>query len=244
MKYRNILLCLIPLLLASCATPEESLPSGRSEQVQDTRAEQVVRAYMLSESVKEQSVFVLDPKTAIPRMEERYVSKNPSKKIKAISRTDGEEDPKPGKYGTYKAEYVDHRGREGSSIFYVKNTGDTLKIDWENSHGWNDIPWDTYWTIRPTQPIMFRIRAQLTNRYDYGFEDAEKTHHSIFLQILYGYVEKKSALGKRLSDILKDGKLHNVTLKLRYLPNAPSGSSVIIDDLVTEGWLVEDWVVR
>ena len=84
-----------------------------------------------------------------------------------------------------------------------------------------------------------RVEAVLDNYYNYAFDNAERTHYSIRfgLKGVSGYVRKDSRLGKRLFDILKDGEEHNLVLEIRFLPNS-YGDVVLIDDLVSEDWLI------
>ncbi|MCY3680363.1 MAG: hypothetical protein OXH16_03140 [Gemmatimonadetes bacterium] len=44
-------------------------------------------------------------------------------------------------------------------------------------------------------------------------------------------------MGKQLFDILKDGESHSFVLEIRFLPNS-YGNVVLIDDLVSEDWLI------
>ena len=232
MNFRRLLLLSVFVLLVGCS--------------QET-SERVVEAYLLSDTAKGRARFVLDPKTALPRMEKHYRENNLSGiEVKEISRVDGEGDPKVGKYGKYRADVTFGEGSAFRSsyvyYYYVKNTRDGFKIDWEASAGYNEMPWNTFMASRPTKPVAMRVEAVLDDYYNWDFMRASASHYSIRFPDthIHGYVRKDSPLGKRLFNILKDGDKHKLVLSLRYLPNPhyPSGEVTLIDDLVSEDWLI------
>ena len=217
---------------------QEKEEKKQIESVGRTKAERVVEAYLLSDTAKDRARFVLDPKTALPRMEKYYRDRNLRGflEINAISRVDGEGDPKVGRYGEYRADVANRRGSTNVYYYYVKNTRDGMKIDWEAATGFNELSWKAFVATKPTSPVIMRAEAQLGDFYSYyDFMNAEKTHYSISLSLTFGYVKKNSRAGKQIFNILKDGEFHNITVKVRYLR---SGDSVVIDDLVSEDWLI------
>ena len=220
---------------------QEKEEKKQIESVGRTKAERVVEAYLLSDTAKDRARFVLDPKTALPRMEKYYRDRNLRGllEINAISRVDGEGDPKVGRYGEYRADVANRRGSTDVYYYYVKNTKDGMKIDWEAAVGYNELSWSALKATRPTKPVTMRAEATLQSYYNYAFMNAERTHYSIRfgLKGVSGYVRKDSRLGKRLFDILKDGEEHNLVLSIRFLPNS-YGNVVLIDDLVSEDWLI------
>ena len=126
-------------------------PKPQIVSVGRTNAERIVEAYLLSDTAKDRARFVLAPKMALPRMQKYYEEYNLSgTEVKELSRIDGEGDPKPGKYGKYRAGYINRRGYKNTSIYYVKNTRDGLKIDWEASTGFNEMSWSGFLALRPT----------------------------------------------------------------------------------------------
>ena len=219
---------------------EQEKPKPQIVSVGKTKAARIVEAFLLSDTAKGRARFVLDPKTVLPRMEKYYEESNLNGiEVKELSRIDGEGDPKPGKYGKYRAGYINRRGNKNTSIYYVKNTRGGFKIDWEASTGFNEVSWKALKVSRPTKPVDMRVEAVLDDYYNYAFANAERTHYSIRfgLEGVSGYVRKDSRLGKRLFDILKDGEGHNLVLSIRFLPNS-YGNVVLIDDLVSEDWLI------
>ena len=213
------------------------------ESVGRTKAERVVEAYLLSETAKDRARFVMNPMTALPRMEKYYRDRNLRSllEINAISRVDGEGegDPKAGKYGEYRADVANRRGSTNVYYYYVKNTRGGMKIDWEAVIGYNEMSWNAFKASRPTKPVTMRVEAVLSDYYNYAFASAERSHYSIRfgLEGVSGYVRKDSRLGKRLFDILKDGEEHRLILSIHFLPNS-SGNVTLIDKIVSEDWLI------
>ena len=220
---------------------EQEKPKPQIVSVGRTNAARVVEAYLLSDTAKNRARFVLDPKTALPRMQKFYEERNLSGiEVKELSRIDGGGDPKPGKYGKYRAGYINRKGDKNTSIHYVKNTRDGMKINWEATAGYNELSWNTFKASRPTKPVTMRVEAVLDDYYNYAFANAERTHYSIRFRLerVSGYVRKDSRLGRRIFDILKDGEEHNLILKIRFLPNSSGPTDILIDDLVSEDWLI------
>ena len=139
---------------------QEKEEKKQIESVGRTKAERVVEAYLLSDTAKGRARFVLAPKMALPRMEKFYEEYNLSgTEVKELSRIDGEGDPKPGKYGKYRAGYINRRGYKNTSIYYVKNTRDGMKIDWEAAVGFNEMSLKVYKIIRPRRAESFPMRG-------------------------------------------------------------------------------------
>ena len=267
MKFRKLLLMFsIPaLLLVGCSAPQEQKAvddltekkssvdrqeSQPTQPVQDTQedesegqtAERVIAAYLEAGSAKGRSRYVLHPETTLPKMEKYYSGAVLGDiRADASSRIDGHGDPKVGKYGKYKMTYI-NQGAQYTSIYYVKNTRDGMKIDWESSVGYSDMSWNGFAGLRPTEPMTFRVNAQISSTYIFEFGEAGATHYSVNMaegHFMFGYVKKNSRLGRRLFGILKDGERHHLTLKLRFLPERQQiNCAVVIDDLVSEDWLI------
>ena len=115
-----------------------------------------------------------------------------------------------------------------------------MRIDWEASIGFNEMSWAAFQAVKPTDPTTFRVEARLDDHYPlFGSRFTASTHFSIHLYPFpdWGYVRKNSPTGKRIFEILKDGEEHNLTLKVRFLPNT-YGGNIVIDEMVSEDWLI------
>ena len=257
MKYRTLLL--ITVVLAGCATEQEPVdtltkreaPQEKTQPVQPAQGDQeqpaekpnIIQAYIEAGSAKGRARYVLNPKTALPRMEKYYEETNlKNRTLEEAERVDGEGDPRVGKYGKYRVAWTNHRGYRSSAIHYIKNTRDGLKIDWEATVGFNEMSLSAFKVVRPSGPKVFRCEAKLDHHY-YFTERLAKKYYSLVLGNpgieIWAYIEKESRLGRRLFDILKDGESHSLTLKVSLLePANPQENAAVIDGIVSEDWLI------
>jgi len=117
-----------------------------------------------------------------------------------------------------------------------------LKIDWESWIGWSDVPWDKLMETKPRKPVLVRVMVKWVDYYNFGFSD-EKAWRSYRLvapdgeTTLYGYVERNSLLDQRLRPGEPTATVA-VTLKIHFRENEQSANQVVIDELVSDGWVV------
>lgn len=98
----------------------------------------------------------------------------------------------------------------------------------EGSREENGMPLHTYLATRPQEPVKFRLRATLSDYYNYSYRHCANSHYSIRLNDLdifgpraHGYIRKDSPDGERLFALLRDGKQHRVTVELQSV--GPAG---------------------
>lgn len=117
-----------------------------------------------------------------------------------------------------------------------------LKIDWESWIGWSDVPWDKLMETKPRKPVLVRVMVKWVDYYNFGFSD-EKAWRSYRLvspdgeTTLYGYVERNSLLDQRLRPGEPTATVA-VTLKIHFREDEQSANQVVIDELVSDGWVV------
>lgn len=177
---------------------------------------------------------------------EDYFAANERYKIWDIVRIDGEKEVDVGKYIRLAVWYgTQDRRALDPFLYYVKRTPDGYRIDWEASLQDNPMSWQAYMAQRPLNPIIFRVAARLGTYYNYEFRNAQPDYFSInlnskdLLPMLHGYVERGSKSGKRMYEILKDGEIHHLTVKIRFLTPYGKGNLVLIDALISESWVID-----
>ena len=94
-------------------------------------------------------------------------------------------------------------------------------------------------TAAPKRMAKLLCRCKLDDYYNYEWSDCEKTHWSIELyaytddqsdsELFSGFVEKKSALGKKIFSVLEDGKEHWANMVLQYQLAEGTSAVKIID---------------
>lgn len=134
------------------------------------------------------------------------------------------------------------RDHEERSLAFIE-TPQGLKIDWESWVGWSDMPWKDFLSTKPWGSHVFRVILASVDYYNFGFSDDTKwqcyrlespdREHAV-----YGYAEKNSALDAKLRPNAGEQTVQ-MTLALKFPPDAKSDSQVEIERLVCEGWVEE-----
>ena len=224
---------------AAAAPVETAQPGGqRTDAVFLTEAEVLAKRFLEATRVEDLLPLVRNPQKAEARIRSRY----PDGKIAApgmaafntlaeISRT--------GPGISLKIRTRDFE--EKTLVFFELPEG--LKIDWESWAGWSEMPWKTFLASKPVEGKVFRVLLSPIDYYNFGFSDDQKWQ-SYRLEspdgenAVYGYVERDSALNSQLRPP-PDSKQVPLMLVLRFPENSASRDQVIIDQIVTEGWVLE-----
>ena len=91
--------------------------------------------------------------------------------------------------------------------------------------------------------MTVRVTVSILNYYNYNYEGKEAEYWSIRIEDsnydeVYGYVSKTSELGKKIYNLISDGKEHSVIVEIRSDRSADTtGNIVIITNLISESWL-------
>jgi hypothetical protein len=132
-----------------------------------------------------------------------------------------------------------------SNTYYVKKLKGLYKIDWLASTGFNPIPLNIFKSNSSANPSEFRIKATIGDYYNYGYLNLKDTYWNIKIQdgnrnmIIGCYINKSTADGKKIYDILKDGKAHDLIIEIKKDPKNDSGEIAIISKVIKEGWSKE-----
>ena len=88
------------------------------------------------------------------------------------------------------------------------------------------------------KPVTYSCECEIDDLYDYEFSDCKNTHWSVNIKAytkdgedyepLWGYVPKSSPLGKKIIQILSDGKKHKMILTVMYTKKAEGSDTVAI----------------
>lgn len=130
-----------------------------------------------------------------------------------------------------------------NNLVYCKKTNDGFKIDWEATTGFNPISFKTFKAGLGSATAEYRVTAEIDSYYNFSFIKAQETHWSVRLvadESLAGYISKSTADGKRLNEILMDGKQHQLIVELTTDPEqGNSGGIAVITRIVSESWSKE-----
>ena len=104
----------------------------------------------------------------------------------------------------------------------------------------------TYKANLSTQPTEFRVKASIGSYHFSNYRDAKDTHWNVEINDNQGnrisgcYIGKSSIEGKKLYEILKDGKTHSLILELKIDAAEDNfGNIAIITKVVKDGWSKE-----
>lgn len=208
-----------------------------------------LHAYLSAPSWRDRIPLVL-PSTSLPRMEAYYGDERVWQIPKFKILTDDEPTPSPTGYVSVVADVNEDRTVE---TYYLKKTDSGYFVDWDSSVGINPISPKEFKATRPSGPVRFRVIAELSNYYNYGYKGAGPIAYSVRVLDVdgssfgYGYVMKNTDAGRRLFEKLKDGKTHPVVLDLEYLPfleqdqyGRSSELFLIRDAPNVGGWFLEE----
>lgn len=118
------------------------------------------------------------------------------------------------------------------------------KVDWESWAGWSEMDLPTLKQEKPTTPVLLRVRLRETDYYNFDFKDESKwSSYQLsdpdLLETIYGYVPSLGELDLRLRPG-PDVKELKVALRVRYPEAATSDNQLIIEEIVSDSWLVKE----
>lgn len=194
----------------------------------------LIQSYYACKKWEDRLAFVLKPETVKSSMKEYYTDNfKSSTVIKDKISIQGSD---------YKINESFKVVISGYTIFYCKKTNDGFKIDWEATTGYNQVSLKTFRANLSTHPTEFRVNATIGNYYSYNYFNANSTHLSVEISdnennFIFCYISKSSVEGKKLYEILKDGKKHQLIVGLKVdATEDNSGGIGIITKVVEEGW--------
>lgn len=202
-----------------------------------TAAEEIAGKFLSAQSVEELRGLVRDPDTTIPRI----MKLHPDGKIDmggldAFNTTD--EFMKSGEFITVAVRTKSYEER--TMIF--ADTADGIRIDWESWVGWCEMGWEEFMNTKPTTGTLFRVKLNKSHYYNFNFSDESKwKSYALFSHDennrMYGYVEQGSQTALDLDDTTKSGDRYFV-LSLKFPNNADSNNQVIIERVISDGWIL------
>ena len=125
-----------------------------------------------------------------------------------------------------------------NEIFYIKKTAEGFKIDWAGTVGYNAYSFKTFRAINTSPAKTFRVTVSFTSYYNnddwWAFSMNSDSEYASDI-----YVLKSSPEGKKISEILKDGKDHQLIVELKWILDDPSNQYITVSKFIQEGWSQE-----
>ena len=122
---------------------------------------------------------------------------------------------------------------------------DRIVVDWESFVGYSEITLSEFISKKPRNSTLMRLNATSDNYFNYQFQ--EDIYRCLYLrnpedtEAVYGYIERGSRADDQLSRIIESGQsIRFLTLKIQYPKKLGGKNQVIIDEIVTPGWLIKE----
>jgi hypothetical protein len=202
------------------------------------RMVEVSEKFLAAETYKERLEFTRDPERVLPLME-HYYSTNPDGPTAIRSMSEASSVSLLKGFAVMRVILKDY----GQLPIVLARSGDKLVVDWESFVGYSEMTFAEFAKKKPTTPVLFRVRARPEDYYNYGF--GEDKYYCMGLSNLfltdhiYGYVGKKSEAAQAIQSIFsRQAPLDFVIMRRRYPEKPESDNQVIVDEFVTDGWLL------
>ncbi|MGL4514573.1 MAG: CHAT domain-containing protein [Lacipirellulaceae bacterium] len=135
------------------------------------------------------------------------------------------------------------KGASDARNYYIRLGEGNPRVEWKASVGFWSVPPKTYLALGSATPVVARVRAALGNSYYGEFHDKGRTVQAIDLYSaedhhFYGYVRRHMNEGKRLIELLSDGRERDVTLSIGKV--CQDTECPLIYDVLSESWLYDE----
>lgn len=186
----------------------------------------LIQNFFYSKNISDRKIFLDDPKNLLNYMEFHGSYKITPDQITIIGENF--------KIGDSFKVLIERR-----TLYLLKKT-DGFKIDWLSSTGYNEIPLSVFKADNDLNKGYFRIIAKLGDYYNYSYRSSSKDFWNVQIKENDGdhigscYVAKTSLAGKKLYEILKDGKEHDLIVEIKKVTN--DKNSVVIEKLISNTW--------
>jgi|GEM_PF-2835888 len=240
-----------PLASETTGTSPESLDPSIYSPENQRNTFKIVEQYIASDGWRKKLDYVRRPEATGPLMEAWYsnpkrVGDDRAKKMGPVIFTNkviqsGSE------YIILQCEILPERN---TAFFAVHKSRDgQYEIDWEASAHYQEMEIEDFKAQQPIRPVTFRVQAELSDYYNFQFDDPEK-YIALALSNpyypdfnLYAYVERDSPVATGvISRFSNRQQLRSISLivKLRYPETGANPDQVILEEIVQDGWGIND----
>ena len=230
----------VPPVRPLVAKPNDAEPAVREVSDVDflAAAEPMAKKFLEAGRIEDLVALVRNPKLAEPRIRSQY----PDGKVPAPGMSSFNTASEVVRIGSVFSVGIRTRDFEEKVLFFHE-TPEGFKIDWEAWAGWSELPWAEFMASKTKQSKAFRVNLGVVEYYNVAFAD-DKKWTSYRLEspdgkhVVYGYAESDSVLNSKLRPP-PESKVVGMILALRFPENAASNNQVLIDHIITEGWVLE-----
>ena len=229
----------LPAKVAALAVKPEPAAGLSSDAGFLAEAEPLAKKFLEARRIDELLALVRNPGVAEARMRRLY----PDGTIAAPGMADFNLSAGITRHGTITTLKVRTRNFEEKTLAWVA-TPQGLKIDWESWVGWSDMPWEEFLATKPTTPHTFRLILSNVDYYNFAFTDdvkwqAYRLSSPDQTHAIYGYAQRGSTVNSRLRPPPENAEVPMI-LALKFPADATSNTQVLVDQVVAEGWVLEN----
>lgn len=201
-----------------------------------TKAAELAGKFLSAQSVEELRPLVRNPDTTIPRI----MKLHPDGKIDMGGLLTFNPADQFRKSGEFISVMVRTKNYDERTMVFAE-TSDGIRVDWESWVGWCEMGWDDFMAAKPTSGTLFRVKLNYTNYYNFNFSNEAKWRSYTLLSHdekhrIYGYVELGSQTATDIGEAVEPGDRF-FTLSLKFPENAESNNQVIIERVISNGWI-------
>lgn len=212
--------------------------------------ERTVRAYVNAGSVDELLEQVRDRERVEPLIREYYGERPlPERTFERLTNFEPRNlDARPFYLVEFEAGVGDDT--EPDALVVAELADGSFGVDWETDVRHQPMPWETYVRERPEgTPLVFRVRVEpdFGGLFTHEFRDETEWRGHVLTvpdssEFLIGYARRDSETGRRLYRLLKENRLQAMVMCLKLLrpDDTRSPRGVIIEEVVSESWLIQD----
>ena len=219
-------------LFLSCLTAI-SLSAQDDMNLVSSKCSEIVNKYLSSKTWLERSKYIIQRPNTLEMMEKRYDERNfelelldsTSWVFNAKRSFENNNDPwlkvkGVNNYFRKKLTIKFGNNQSNTTTFLIKNTNNSLSIDWEASVGVSEASMDAFDTRKKKEYTMMRVFMKIEDNsfnkndlQDYFFVRINQDGDAVSKEAV---VFKDSENGKKLFDILADGQWHTKVIWIKY----------------------------
>lgn len=204
--------------------------------------ERVAASYLGARTVEEKLVFCRQPERIKPLME-KYYGKHELVPLKFAGFTNLLSIALESRPFVLASSNTD----DGVKVLAMEQVGDgRFLVDWEADVGYQVMEWETFLRKKPTEAVAMRVWVSRDDFYAYEFSDEEKYQcyrltDSERRRHVFAYVVRGSRqmhdIESSASGSLSRADPSGMILSIRYPGNSDSKKCVVIDEVITHGWI-------
>ncbi len=203
--------------------------------------ERFIRKYFELPTMEQRAQWATSPVQTLAAMRRHYRVRELEKPILTEIRLEGERTTKNRHYYLFRATDA---SAEVHHLSLTKEEGRWM-LDWQAYSGANPVSWNAYRRDRPTNPMVFRVNADLADYYNHVFADDQRwlcvnLRNAEGLVEVHGYVERRSLLANQLTQILRGRRAVPMMLRLQWPAESPADHQVRIVGFVQRGWHTQE----